>query len=106
MESRNTINEEPAEKSITGSVAAERFCKPNLCECYEDIQLLLIKPKGYRKYRLFYNNVFQSKLRAYRASAEEYSRSATPDKMPFDFLDKKLNSPLHVASQNGHTECI
>lgn len=28
------------------------------------------------------------------------------NKVKFDFLDQKLNSPLHIASQNGHTDCI
>lgn len=33
-------------------------------------------------------------------------RMVEDEKFTYDFLDKKLNSPLHIASQNGSASCL
>jgi len=50
-----------------------------------------------RKFLLFHRNIFKVKLANYQISREAFN---------FNFLDRKKNSPLHVASQFGKHECV
>jgi ankyrin repeat protein len=45
-------------------------------------------------------------LTKYREEAETLQNLVTNERFSFDFLDVNLNSPLHIASQEGHPNCI
>jgi hypothetical protein len=87
----------------TSSDHSSSYRKKNIFKDLEQQATLLLKDRRYRKYRNFSQTIFNTKL-------EEYACQA--DKMPgherfrFNFLDKRLSSPLHVASQYGHENCI
>ena len=53
------------------------------------------------------------KLQNYRERAHAHAKRESGvhvetnfEKFDFEFLDKNLNTPIHVASQNGKSECI
>lgn len=70
--------------------------KINICDNFDARWDLCLKMPKFKQYSIFYNNVFIKILTLYRA---------TP-KLEYDFLDEYLNSPLHIASQNGYSDCI
>ena len=71
----------------------DQFKKRNIFPFFEKTAANsdLLKQRRFLKFRLFNDNVFQTKL-------EEYKNEALIHKFDFNFLDIKLNSPVHIAS--------
>lgn len=70
----------------------------------------------FSKIQKFNEETFAPKLELYAKRAEATHeenalimsgiRMVEDEKFTYDFLDKKLNSPLHIASQNGSASCL
>ena len=72
------------------------FKKINICDNFDAKWEQCLKMPRFKHLSIFYNTVFLTRLSKYR----------TNPKFEFDFLDENLNSPLHIASQNGNEKCI